>query len=144
MPGGIWGGMCGMCDGGGGGGDGSGGIMNGNCIPGGIGHGGIPPIRGLIIFDMLKSIDASASASRDSIGARAGVGVAATFGVPLEGLDLEFFLLVAGASCEAGAGIIVRSGAIVEEPPGLCRGGDVVCCSAVPPLGGAACSWTSP
>jgi hypothetical protein len=116
--------------------------MNGNCIPGGIGHGGIPPIMGLIIFGMLKSIDASASASRDSIGAGADVGVAATFGVPLGGLDLEFFL-VAGASCEAGTGIIVRSGAIVDEPPGLCRGGDVVCCSAVPPLRGAACSCIS-
>lgn len=118
--------------------------MNGNCIPGGIGHGGIPPIIGLIMFAMLKSIDASASASRDSIGAGAGGGGAATVSVPLGGLDFEPFFLVAGASCEAGDGIIVRSGAIVEEPPGLCSGGDVVCCSAVPPLGAAACSCISP
>jgi hypothetical protein len=118
--------------------------MNGNCIPGGIGHGGIPPIIGLIIFGMLKSIDASASPSRASIGAEAKVGVAATFGVPLGGLDFEPFFLVAGASCELGAEIIVRSGEIVDEPPGLCKGGEADCCSTVPPLDGAACSSICP
>jgi len=118
--------------------------MNGNCIPGGIGHGGIPPIIGLIRFAMLKSIDASTSASRGSIGAGAGVGATATFGVPLGGLDFELFFLVVGASCEEGDGIIVRSGAIVDESPGLCRGGEAVCCSAVPPFEAATCSCTSP